>query len=87
MFVGLGILLLSLLFDVEDLFAVVITAGLTYSVRENILTAVGALYHAGHFELPYAGASQMLSLFGNSSLRSYSTHLSAPPVNCCSHIA
>ena len=52
MFVGLGILLLSLLFDVEDLFAVVITAGLTYSVRHFEFVTMWTFYHVWSFELP-----------------------------------
>ena len=35
-----------------DLLAIVISASLANSVREDILTALGALNHAGKVELP-----------------------------------
>ena len=52
---GQSALLLALY--VENFLAVVITASLAYTVAENILTALGALGHAGETKLPIVGTS------------------------------
>lgn len=51
------------------LLSVVITACTANSVRQVIFTAVGALYHAGHGQLPYVGASLVSACFRHFPLR------------------
>ena len=55
--------------NTNDLLAAVVAASLANAVCKNILTALGALYHSGHSELPVVRASLVSACFGYLSLR------------------
>ena len=61
----------------NNLLAVIVTAGLAYAVSNIVFAAMRALYHAGHFELPDVGTSLVTSRLGCFSLR-YSHLLNLP---------
>ena len=53
----------------NNFFAAVEAASFANTVCKNILTALGALYHTGHCQLPCAGTSLVSACFGYLSLR------------------
>ena len=68
----------ELVLDLNDFFAVFLSALGANSVMEIVSTAVGALFQSGLGQLPYAGTSLHLSCMRNFSLRY--CHL-LPPVS------
>ena len=74
----------QLVFDLDDFFAVFLSALGTNSVVEIVSAAVGALFQSGLGQLPYAGTSGVLSCFRCFTLRY--CHFIAPPKFYCTVI-
>ena len=67
----------ELVLNLDDFFAVLLSALGTNSVMEIVSATVGALFQSGLGQLPYAGASGILSCFRCFTLRY--CHFIAPP--------
>ena len=74
----------QLVFDLDDFFAVLLSALGTNSVVEIVSAAVGALFQSGLSQFPYAGTSGILSCFRCFTLRY--CHFIAPPNFYCTVI-